>query len=329
MVRFVSIAFVAAACTPASSEAPGPSQGPEHVSKAPIQASKEAESVPSEQPPPAVDPPARAYPKVYCGFADDHTGKWVVRVDPGEAKDVRRAERLADRYPNADGAAGRLSRTNVPEQWREIRDVTLVSPDGVFHESVTKVGIRAAPSGGAFYFILGAKTYQPGWTHGIAIDGHVEPGGLAWKPIPGPKSLSPEDWKDLEGPLEEFAAKKRPRSRPPSLRHKGVRKIEADFGGGLQAVVLVNTKTWGLIGTINDAGALLSVPLLTVDAPKPPVEGLIEYAEFEPLALVDLDRDGHDELVVSEEWSEGSCTWIVRYDPAKGLVADRLCGDAA
>ncbi|MCA9710919.1 MAG: His-Xaa-Ser system radical SAM maturase HxsB [Myxococcales bacterium] len=84
-----------------------------------------------------------------------------------------------------------------------------------------------------------------------------------------------------------------------------------------------------MLAAMGDDGLLRAVPIVQSD-PKARRAGVLELAYFEPVAWLDLDRDGHPELLVDELWPEGAFTWIVRVDPSSGeLGAQRLCGDAS
>lgn len=331
-----------AACQPS---APGPSAPPPAAPAEPAPSEPEATPVETPTPPPETPPAAPpteapattpvAYPTVYCAFGDTLTDRWIIEIDPTEKADLKRVERLVDRYPDADGHTGALSRSNVPEQWREIRDVTLVSLDGAATTQVKKVGVRPSPSGGSFVFVLDAKTTHPDGTLAVALDGHAPTAGLAWNALEKLPSVDPERWTALQAPLEDYVAARRPRAARPSLRPESVQWLEADFGGGVAAIVVTTAKrrgrfpSWSAIAAVDDKGGVLEVPIVQSDEPAPPA-GVLEHAFFRPLALVDLDRDGHVELVVREDWPEGAFTWIVRYDGASGgLAAQRICGDAS
>ena len=307
---------------------------PEPLASTPTPTPAEAEP-PSPEPTPPPPDPSIPYPTAHCVSFDDLSERWVMRIDPVAKADVRRAERLVDRYPNADGHTGALSRSNLPEAWRELRELTLLSAEGSLHTRVKKVGVRPAPSGGSFAFVLEAKPDDPGTERALALEGHLPAAEPAWTAV-SPSSVDTERWASLEGPITELVEGLRPGKRPPGIRARDLQWLDAELGGGVVAIVLVNRELhsgavprWAAIAAMGDDGQLRPVPLVQSDDHPPPA-GLLEHAFFEPVAWLDLDLDGRPELLLDEMWPEGAFTWIVRVDPGSDqLLAERLCGDAA
>lgn len=308
----------------ASSEI-APSPEPEHAS------APETETEPPPEPNPVVATP---YPTVYCAYDDALAERWLVHIDPVEDAHMRRAVKLADRYPNADGHFGALSRSNVPEPWRELRDVTLLSSEGAVTTTVRKVGVRPSPSGAAFVFMLKAKPRSPKTEQALALEGHLPTGDLRWTTA-APTKLDEASFDELKPALTRHVESVRPGTGRPKLRARNVRALDVDLGGGFSRVLVITKRhgpgdfpAWSVMVAVAEDGTLHPVPIVQSMDGGPP--GALDTAFFQPVAALDLDHDGHDELVVDEHWPEGLFRWIVRVDPSTGeLTAHQLCGDAA
>lgn len=271
-----------------------------------------------------------AFPTAYCAVADDISNRWTLQVNPVTQAHIDQAERLADAYPDADGITAGLHRTNIPLPWRHIEDVTLLSDEGVAHAATTSTGIVHAPGGGAFLFRLDRRPASADRQIGLAIDGHHELTTRSWTSLARPTPrISEARFEALGKPFAKYIRARRPRAGTPWLAARFVRWIEADLGGGIEALVITSGAEWSAIAAVNSAGALLDVPAGT-EAPAGGAPGVVEHARFEAVAIVDLDGDGHDEVVVHEHWYEGRYTWLVRHDPTtKAIAVDLVCGDAA
>lgn len=276
------------------------------------------------------------YPTVYCAETDGIHRRWMLRIDPVEDQHRRRATRLAECYRDADGFRRALSPSNVPEPWRGLADVTLLTPGAWEATEVYRRGIVGSPSGGAFVFVLNAKTKTVTNDAALAIDGQQTPAASGLTEVGTPLPLTAERWLALKEPLADQIQRLRPGGRRPSLRASSVRWVEADVGGGITGLLIMGARrsprafpVWSAIVATGPSDALLPVPIFTEgDQAKP--AGYSNEAYYEPVWLMDLDADGHPEVVVREQWSEGVYTWIVRFDPDQDeLVAELICGDAA
>lgn len=272
------------------------------------------------------------YPIVHCADGEDADGRWMIRIDPTLAKDQLQAERLADRYPNADGVRGALSRSNIPEQWREIRDVTVITADGAQRTSVRTPGVRLSPSGGAYVFALRAKRPAGATKAVLIVEGHGELSTTPMVALGKPPTVTEARWATLEEPFEEHVRRARPRVGRPSLRARHVRWVEADVGGGLTGFLVAtgfrDGAAWSALAATDESDALETVPVHAGGGTSGPA-GYAGEAQYTPVALLDLDRDGHAELMLHEDWYEGRYTWIVRFDEERGaLVGELICGDA-
>ncbi|MBL4687743.1 MAG: hypothetical protein JKY37_24320 [Nannocystaceae bacterium] len=276
------------------------------------------------------------YPTVYCAETDGIHRRWMLRIDPVQDQHRRRAARLAERYPDADGFRRALSPSNVPEPWRGLADITLLTPGTSEATEVYRRGIVGSPSGGAFVFVLNAKTKTVANDAALAIDGQQTPAASGLTEVGTPPPVTAERWLALKEPLADQIQRLRPRGRRPSLRASSVRWVEADVGGGITGFLITVARrsprafpVWSAIVATGPSDTLLPVPIFTEgDQAKP--AGYSSEAYYEPVWLMDLDADGHPEIVVREQWSEGVYTWIVRFDPDRNeLVAELICGDAA
>ena len=275
--------------------------------------------------------PAPSFPQAYCAATSGESEPWSVTIHPTEPAHLAQAEHLLETYPDADGLVRGLHRSNVPLPWRHLEDFTLVSADGAVHTNAKSTGVVSAPSGAAFVFYLTTRAGPKApYQVGLAIEGHHELTTRTWKDVARPTPrITEERFADLRKPFAEYIRTRRPRAGKPWLAARFVRWIEADLGGGVEALMITSGDDWSAIAAVDSSGALLDVPAGT-ETPPGGAPGVMEYAKFEAVAITDLDADGHDEVVVYEEWYEGLYIWLVRWDPtAKTIVADLVCGDAA
>jgi hypothetical protein len=140
----------------------------------------------------------------------------------------------------------------------------------------------------------------------------------------------------IEPALAEHIRTARPHAGRPKLRAGQVQWIEADLGGGISGVLITTARrsprpdpAWSSIVATDGSDTLVTVPTREGGDGSGPL-GFSDEAHYLPAALVDLDVDGHPELLVEEHWYEGMYTWLVRWDAARGaLVADLVGGSAA
>ena len=104
----------------------------------------------------------------------------MIRVDPRTKADRARAARLLDAHPDADGVAKKLSRSDVPDAYRNLRAVTLLGAAGAIKAEVRKAGVRPSPSDGAFVFVLDTATTAFAGEFAVAIEGDAP---SSWRPI--------------------------------------------------------------------------------------------------------------------------------------------------
>ncbi len=275
------------------------------------------------------------FPTLYCATTDVVAGRWRIDIDPAGDQEARAADRLAEAYPDADGVRGRLSRSNIPRTWRDLRDVTLVNSQFSVATSVRSTGVRMFASGGAFTFVLDTKFDASTIDGAVAFEGHPTPAPGPLRVIEGRPRIDDQRWARVQSSLREYVHTHRPRAGRPSIEGRWVKWIAADLGGGIEGVMIFNARrapgefpSWAVIAGNDGSDTVIPIPVYEGGAQSGPA-GFTDEAFYEVWAVSDLDRDGRDELLIHEHWIEGLYTWLVRYDDATGaLTAELLCGDA-
>ena len=301
------------------------------VSEAPVDLEPEIPPPPNDElEPPTINQP---FPEVFCAYPDEDAGRWRIHIDPTERGDQRSAERLAERYPNANGIDGALARTNLPTRWRDVDEVTLVRTDAVEKTSVRAAGVYASASGGAFTFVLRSSVSGTASGRALALDGHVSPTPDRLRSV-SPTRIDEARWSTVGRSVRDHARRGLGSSTRPGILARHVRWIAADLGGGIEGLMFHTARrrpgefpTFAVIAASDGSADAVPVPIYA-GGTSSGAHGVTDEAYYEPLALSDLDRDGHDEVLVRENWYEGSYDWLVRYDADEGLVATLLCGDA-
>jgi len=118
----------------------------------------------------AADAP-KPFPAVYCAETSGLSARWELTLDPVTRPDQRRAERLLERHPEADGVRMALARSNLPRRWSDVDDVVLVGTEARLDASVLRAGVRPAPSGARFSLVLDAKPSALGGDFALAVQG--------------------------------------------------------------------------------------------------------------------------------------------------------------
>ena len=330
--RSICAGFVLLGCTPHEQELAGPALSPE---SAPAEMSRPAPAV--EEPPAddeAADPPAPVpFPEVYCAYRDEQDGRWRIVIDPTDRDSQRRAERLLEGHPNANGVDGALARSNLPERWRELDAVTLVRTGGVNTTGVRAAGVVPAASGGAFTFVLRARVSSASDGRALAIDGHPSPLPDALRPVPV-ATVDEARWANVGRSVREHVRGALNRVGRPGIAARHVRWVAADLGGGVEGLMIHAARrrpgefpSFSVVAASDGSADAVAIPIYEGGTPIG-AQGVTDEAYYEPLALSDLDRDGHDEVLVRENWYEGYYDWLVRHDDEDGVVATLLCGDA-
>lgn len=320
-------------CTPHPEEL----QGPE---LAPAENGRVAVTVPVQPSPPDPTPePVRQpesspepvpFPTVYCAYP---ATRWRIHIDPTEDAYQERARRLADRYPNANGVDGRLARSNLPEPWRALDAVTLVFTDGVEATNVRAAGVYGSPSGGAFTFVLEARASGTSDGPAVAIEGHPATLPSALRPVPE-VSVDEARWAMVGRTFRDVVRRELDWGSRPGMLRRYVRWVEADLGGGIEGLMIHVARRrpgefphYSVVAASDGSADAITVPIFEGGETKGG-RGVTDEAYYEAVAVSDLDDNGHDEVIVRENWYEGSYDWLVRYDDDEGLVATLLCGDA-
>lgn len=316
-------------CTPHEEELNGPDLPPPR-------ADRSQPTIPAEPRPPEAEPASEstpeavAFPKVYCAYPGK---RWRIHIDPTEDAHQRRAQRLAERYPNANGIDGRLARTNLPEPWRDLDAVTVVHTEGVETTNVRAAGVYESPSGGAFTFVLQASASETPDAEAVVLEGHPAtlPGAL--RSIPD-VSVDEARWATVGRSFRDVVRRELDWGSRPGMLRRYVRWVEADLGGGIEGLMIHVARRrpgefphYSVIAASDGSADAITVPIFEGGETKGG-QGVTDEAYYEAIAVCDLDGNGHDEVIVREHWYEGSYDWLVRYDEEQGVVATLLCGGA-
>ena len=328
-VRWIWPGLVLLGCTPHEEELNGPDL-PVHVQRG-------APTIPVQRTAPAAEPESSPepvpFPNVYCAYPDEQAERWRIHIDPTEGAHQRRASRLAERYPNANGIDGRLARSNLPEPWRALDAVTLVRTDGVEATSVRAAGVYQSPSGGAFTFVLQARAPESSDERALVIEGHPATLPAVLRTVPE-ASVDEERWATVGRSFRDVVRLELDWGSRPGVLRRHVRWIEADLGGGIEGLMIHSARrrpgefpSYSVIAASDGSADAVTVPIFEGGATKGG-RGVTDEAYYEAIAVSDLDGNGHDEVLIREHWYEGSYDWLVRHDDEQGIVATLLCGDA-
>ncbi len=192
---------------------------------------------PSAAATPVPDEPPVPYPTVYCGFPNDVGDRWEIGIDPQTKDDRRRAARLLDAYPDADGYERKLARTNLPPAYHELDEVTVLAPGRAAGTKVRAAGVRPSPSDGHFVLVLDVRPKALPGQFGLVVASADAPAGL--QPVARDGSdakLSPD------GPVDLRRFMRRDLDRggvddDAGARFEAVGKVDLD-GDGLDEVVV-------------------------------------------------------------------------------------------
>lgn len=195
----------------------------------------------AEPPPPKPETPAapdEPYPTAYCGFPNDVVDRWEIPLDLRTKDDLRRAVRLLDRYPDADGHRRALARTNLPDPYQAIDRVhVLAAGNPPVAAKVQRAGVRSSPADARFILVLDTRPKDLRGAFALVVDTEDAPAGM--QPVARDGSdatLSPEGPVDLR----RFMRHELDRDgvdADRSARFEAVGRVDLD-GDGLHEVVV-------------------------------------------------------------------------------------------
>ena len=115
----------------------------------------------SAEPRPRVPAPVArkrpSYPVVYCTYPDTYNDPLFIEINPASRGLAAVFRHLRESHPGKDGLAGFLPRSAVPEPWRNIGAVTLVSKGLSIPATALGVGVQLGPSDDRLMIALDTK----------------------------------------------------------------------------------------------------------------------------------------------------------------------------
>ena len=215
----------------------------------------------------------------------------------------------------------------------ELDAVTLVRTDGVDATNVRAAGVYASPTGGAFTFVLEARPSDDARGRALVIEGHPSPLPAPLRPV-AEATVDEERWATVGRSFRDIVRRELEWGSRPGILRRHVRWIEANLGGGIEGLMIHvarrrpgESPSYSVIAASDGSADAIAVPIYE-GGDKKGSRGATDEAYYEALAVSDLDGNGHDEVLIRENWYEGAYDWLVRYDDGEGLVTMLLCGDA-